>query len=171
MDKKYYSTYPKFIQFFKEIKKLNELNLVIGVNAAYGWMPTILDIYQEDLNAQLKIINNLKLNNIVPTFDEFEFLKNTFNNSIVGTSKLLHFINPEIIPIWDSRVNAYLNTYYDFNKQVNKTSKFMEYMIFCKSIVSNSDFENMFNKIQGNYGYRITKLRALEQLMFHGIKQ
>jgi hypothetical protein len=28
----------------------------------------------------------------------------TLNNSVVGTSKLLHFVRPDLFPIWDSRI-------------------------------------------------------------------
>lgn len=42
------------------------------------------------------------------TKNELLFLKRSFNNSLVGVSKLLHFINPRVYAIWDSRVFSFL---------------------------------------------------------------
>lgn len=42
------------------------------------------------------------------TKSDLVLLKKSFNNSLVGVSKLLHFINPNIYAIWDSRVFGFL---------------------------------------------------------------
>jgi len=169
-DKKYYSSYPIFLEFCNNIESFDAANLIIAANASYGWMPTILTIHKKDLSEQVRIVNNLKKKNTIPTADEFTLLKSTFNNSIVGTSKLLHFINPEIIPIWDSRVSNYLNKNYGFNKRVNTVPKFIHYLNFCKNIITNPDFEKLYAQVQEKFEYRVTKLRVLEQIMFHGSK-
>ena len=63
------------------------------------------------------------------------------NNSWIGLSKVLHFINPDIFPIWDSRVAKCFNMLYPY--QFNK-----------KDIYES----------ESNYG--ISQVRALEFLLF-----
>jgi len=73
-------------------------------------MPTSFDFRSDKFDEALEIINNAK-KGIVPSIDQLEILKGLLNNSLVGTSKHLHFINPEIFAIWDSRVYRYLTAY------------------------------------------------------------
>ena len=54
------------------------------------------------------IFNKVKQGHLIST-QELQILKNAFNNSLVGVSKLLHFIQPEKYAIWDSRVFRFLS--------------------------------------------------------------
>lgn len=58
--------------------------------------------------------------------DELHILKKVVNNSIVGVSKLLHFISPEVYTIWDSRVASYLEV-----KDINNVQNFCNYLEYC----------------------------------------
>jgi hypothetical protein len=99
----YIKTYPEFIQFFKNINNISKHDLVISSHFVYGWMPTIIDLKFQDIEGVLKSINKAK-NGALLTIAELELLKSTINNSLVGLSKLLHFINPFDYAIWDSRI-------------------------------------------------------------------
>ena len=86
--------------------------LVILAHAAYGWMPTILEIEcdfgDKDKKKILDAVDGLS------SFDSsscdekiFENLKTVAaftNNSFVGASKFLHFIYPKKFAIWDSKI-------------------------------------------------------------------
>ena len=71
---------------------------LIGVaHLAYGWMPRMLKIHQEGFNFQNA------WHSIEDNSTEIEFLlslKGLINNSIVGASKVLHFIRPDYYPIF-----------------------------------------------------------------------
>ena len=90
---------------------LELVHAVVCVHIVYGWMPTILDplgvskAVDENPKRLLHVLNAArsatepKLNE-----EDFNLLRGFANNSTVGASKLLHFLNPCVYPIWDSRV-------------------------------------------------------------------
>ena len=55
-------------------------------------MPTIFDFRSEDFDKAVEILNYAK-KGVILTVKQLETLKGLFNNSLVGTTKLLHFIN------------------------------------------------------------------------------
>ena len=95
-----------------EIFKKHPLNSLADfwkiVAFAYSWMPTIptirmdkLAIAKKDLLTKLKQLKSGDANQVASLF---EILVPVINNSYVGTSKVLHFIAPRVVPIYDSRV-------------------------------------------------------------------
>lgn len=86
--------------------------LLAAAFAVYGWMPTILKrIGNVSQLSRLALeLEGLPFSEARPivwratTFDSGSpFL--CLNNSVVGTSKLLHFLLPNLFPIWDSRIS------------------------------------------------------------------
>lgn len=78
--------------------------------AAYGWMPTILRQPTLEFPTRLgdTFVNRVRT---CPTAKAALGLigdmdKPLVNNSWVGTSKVLHFLNPQVFPMWDRRVAA-----------------------------------------------------------------
>lgn len=111
----YVEMYQYYVNFFKEKDTLNNSDIVIGVGFTYSWMPTILKrLNLSNIDQVTKILNNVK-QSIEISDDDFLLLKEFSNNSLVGASKLLHFINPEDYAIWNSRVFKFLN-----NSKFNK---------------------------------------------------
>ena len=147
-------------------------NLVIGINFTYGWMPTIMDFRSEDFKKPLKILNSAK-NGVRPTFEELIILKGVFNNSLVGASKLLHFICPEKIAIWDSRVYRYLTGYENvYNHRIGNCDTFLSYLKVCEYLTQNNEYDVIHRAICEKIGYQMTKFRTAELIMFtNGKKQ
>ena len=73
---------------------------------AYGWMPTALTSVETD-NFGIpngSIFAAIRANGPAKCLlDQMDDVA-PINRSWVGTSKLLHFVNPERFPIWDTRV-------------------------------------------------------------------
>ena len=94
---------------FKRWRPLGWPDAVVGLHIVYGWMPTIPKLRRPaGLNAvdQAKVVTLLNdARRRLLTVAELSFLKTSFiNNSMVGLSKLLHFLAPDRYAIWDSRV-------------------------------------------------------------------
>ncbi|UWQ59508.1 hypothetical protein K3722_05105 [Leisingera caerulea] len=70
----------------------DKTGMLVLAHAVYGWMPTILKSYNLD---------GLAVEDVRGGFLPAEPV---LNNSWVGTSKMFHFLAPEVWPIWDSRV-------------------------------------------------------------------
>ena len=84
---------------------------------ASSWMPTIpnIDIQQSKLNDDLEFWENLNCLRNGSEIDRKAFLEKlvpNINNSVVGTSKVLHFIAPDYVPILDSKVLSNWNWFF-----------------------------------------------------------
>ncbi|WP_412474177.1 hypothetical protein [Halobacteriovorax sp. YZS-1-1] len=124
-------SYFEFIKFFEEKDVISKNDFVIGCNFSYGWMPTILNFKNEkdeEINLCVELVNKARNSQELLRKEELEILKKVVNNSIVGVSKLLHFVSPERYPIWDSRVANYFNI-----KMVNDVRRYCDYLNFCHS--------------------------------------
>jgi hypothetical protein len=98
----------------------NKEDIIRIASMAYAWMPTMLNIYADsnhDWKETIRLINNFKKNKLDERELLIENLSKIINNSIVGTSKFLHIINPELAPMIDSRVSRYWNLF--FNNDVS----------------------------------------------------
>jgi hypothetical protein len=79
-------------------------------------MPTVpkvgyLGEVDKKLNNAVLFVNKVKsgdmdMNKLASYAQDFENLRELTNNSYVGMSKVLHFINPDLFCIYDSRVLA-----------------------------------------------------------------
>ena len=107
----YRDGYWALARLFRDHVKLDDRTTVLaGATAVYGWMPTIfrrLEYYDEILPTLRKLCS---VRSAVEGLEAAERCQNRdkmlrfVNGSVVGTSKFLHFMNPDSIPIWDSRV-------------------------------------------------------------------
>jgi hypothetical protein len=109
----------RYSQYYSALRALirdrtdprDEMQLLAAAHAVYGWMPTVLK----------KVDNLLQMSNFVLGVKGLSFADArpivertatlgpgsvffSLNNSVVGTSKLLHFLLPDLFPIWDSRI-------------------------------------------------------------------
>lgn len=84
---------------------INDLWKIVAF--AYSWMPRIPFIYTEkiinpdELLIQLQALKSGDSSNLKSLLEQ---LVPVINNSLTGTSKVLHFIAPDYIPIIDSNV-------------------------------------------------------------------
>lgn len=171
----YLKTYNHFIKYFKNKKKITEHDFIIGIHAIYGWMPTILKkLDLEDIDNTLIILNNVKNSKTILSKEDLLLLKLRINNSMVGVSKLLHFINPEKYAIWDSRVYRYM---YDKTptSQITSVKKYLEYISILNEIEvmdnDNKFYKNVCEKLDKQFKNEefskdITKKRTIELVMF-----
>jgi len=97
----YIETYSEFLKYFENIDVIERHHLVIASHFVYGWMPTIIRLETNQIEKVLFLLNEVKSGYLL-TESELQIIKNCLNNSLVGSSKLLHFINPRKYAIWDS---------------------------------------------------------------------
>ena len=160
----YYISYPEFIKYFRDITKIDKHNLIIGINFTYGWMPTILDLLTNEYEKALEILNNAKQGSI--NKDELTVLKELFNNSLVGTSKLLHFIRPDVFAIWDSRVYRYLTGTEPHDYRISDINAYLDYLKFCDYLSKQEGYDKVHNSIEEKIGYPMKPLRTVELIMY-----
>ncbi len=103
----YLVSYPEFIKYFSRLDIIEKHHFIIGTHFVYGWMPKVLQIKNTPFEEIIAILNKAKVGEPLEV-RELDALKACINNSLVGTSKLLHFINPEQYAIWDSKIFRYV---------------------------------------------------------------
>jgi hypothetical protein len=160
----YHKSYFHFINYFAGRNEITEQDLVIGSNFTYGWMPTILNFKSDDFDLAVAALNRAKATARISNAD-LMVLKGLINNSLVGVSKLLHFINPQVYAIWDSRVCNFL-TGKSHKQKVEKIELFWSYLDLCERVVQNPEFEQIHRSFANRLGYAISPMRIPEQIMF-----
>lgn len=199
----YRYTYDRYLQYFREKRgqRLTEQDLYVGFAFAYSWMASIkqLDpaiatvkaataalnelhgIQPAELSATADGNNDVSQEQIEQLAAKAEPLR-YFLGSVIGTSKLLHFVNPEVFPIWDAVIHRY--------SRLPKTSAadslkvYAQYTCIVHGLTCHSDFETKIyepllrametahREISDKYRAPepMGKVRATEYIMFFGGK-
>lgn len=165
-EEQYLTAYKEFINYYENLDKLSEHHTIIGISFTYSWMPTILDFRSNKMNEATQILNYAKQGNR-PSLTELDILKSCFNNSLVGSSKLLHFINPNKFAIWDSRVYRYLFNQTPHSYRVENNNTYLNYLYFCDHLINSSEINTLKKIVEEKVGYTITKMRAIELIFFY----
>jgi hypothetical protein len=110
-DNSYIVSYPHILAHFQSFDVFSQKDFVCGAHIVYGWMPTVLDLnpskFPVSLQRGAEILNEAKKNGQLSD-RHIEVLVQLVNNSLVGTSKLLHFVAPNSFAIWDSKIYKFV---------------------------------------------------------------
>ena len=134
------------------------------IHFIYGWMPTILTLKMENIDQVLELLNDVKKGKMMNQL-ELEKLKTCINNSMVGLSKLLHFINPLNYAIWDSRIFRYItgkNSLYG----IDKAEKYLAYNRLLGEFSAHYNYAQFHALVEKKLGYQVTPRRAMEIIIF-----
>jgi len=160
----YLRTYPQLLRSTALLaKEMGEDALPAIAHMAYGWMPTILKKFSDSQPGIVCTATECR------SFEEAsELIKSLddspINNSWVGMSKVLHFINPEFFPIWDSRVSKHFGLKYDY--QINNRKHFLEYLTFVAKHRNKDEVKKVEEAFVKQAGYSVTDVRACEFILF-----
>lgn len=160
----YLQTYPEFLSYFYELEHIKRKHLVIAAHFVYGWMPTILTLKLEDEERVLRILN-LALSGQLLDGEQLDLLKKCVNNSMVGSSKLLHFINPRVYAIWDSRIFRYA-TGKKSQYGIGNSETYLKYLKRLREIASNPKYATIHRQIENHLGLELSPMRVIEIIMF-----
>lgn len=198
----YRYSYDRYLQYFRDKpanEDLTEQDLYVGFGFAYSWMATI-----KQLDPSIKIIDSAvdalnKVRSMRPadlgpltkagkiTNDEVLRVQRTiepirqFLGSVTGSSKLLHFVNPGIFPIWDTTIHGYCNRN-RLRSSSDSLQRYVSYTYNVHTLINNARFnETIYRPLTKALGqahkvvrkqYRIpdtmSKVRSAEFVMFFG---
>jgi len=165
----YISSYKYFLNYFNQINVIKTEHLVISSHFVYGWMPTIVNLDLSEINLVLDSLNKAK-NGFQLSEIELEAIKKCINNSMVGSSKLLHFINPNIYAIWDSRIMRYATSKKSIYG-ISEPKNYIGYLNCIHEISNHKEYPRLHSHIEGNFDYSLSKPRAIEIVMFESDKR
>lgn len=163
----YITAYPEFIKYFETKSLIEKHHFIIGSHFVYGWMPTILTLKMENIDQILELLNDAKKGKILNQI-ELATLKTSINNSMVGLSKLLHFINPLNYAIWDSRIFKYI-TGQKSQYGIDKAENYLAYINQLSEFSVHCNYDQFHAIVEDKLGYPVTPMRALEITMFQSM--
>ncbi|MEQ4618292.1 MAG: hypothetical protein ABN482_09620 [Corticimicrobacter sp.] len=165
----YILAYPHIISYFASKDIFSEEDFVCGSHMVYGWMPTILELFPESPNIGLSqaaaLLSTAKRNGKL-TDTELDQLASVTNNSLVGASKLLHFVSPDNFAIWDSKIYTFLFKKKPHHYQVRLVKNYRTYHRQLRELLADSRFPFLHASVNKAVGYEVSRLRALELVMF-----
>jgi hypothetical protein len=170
----YLSTYPEILALVQEEEiqapQFKQLALMV-----YGWMPRVLRIDSAHFSLALQAANAAK--HAMPEDFEHIPIQHVANclHSMVGASKLLHFINPNVFPIWDSKIQAFRGLPNGNNDMANIES-YLEYVRDVHLVVGEEGFDEFYAQYSIAHAnrlnhsnieeYQVGHLRAIEASAF-----
>ncbi len=163
-----HTSYKEFVEYFRDIpaeKRLKEHNFIVGAYFSYGWMPTMLRL-GDDIAKALKALNNARDSEEQISEDEFLTIASVINGSVVGASKLLHFVCPDKYAIWDSRVYRFIFEKKPHRYRLRAPRVYQDYINALHVISSDKSFATTKIAVEKVVGYQLTDLRACELIMF-----
>lgn len=172
----YLTTYPSILALGSsnpspQLADLHQLCLV-----AYGWMPRVARLDPTHTSAALSTIRNARSANaqniqICDVLDLALCLR-----SVVGASKVLHFVNPDVYPIWDSNIERFRQKSDPTTNYMSDVGNYVSYVREVHSIRAEPNFSNFhkqFNSVLalwltaiGASAYTVTEVRAIELAAF-----
>jgi hypothetical protein len=159
----YLVAYPDFLSYFATLHTIDARAVVIGSALAYSLMPTAINLRENDISSLLDPLNTLKQEGRRLPNDRLLQLKSLVNNSIVGTSKLLHFIRPDVYPIWDSRIDRFIH---GDGLDTNSLDRYVKYLNHFDRIAPEPVFAAVRQSLGEKLGYAVTGARAFEMVMY-----
>jgi hypothetical protein len=164
----YVLSYPYLLSYFEQ-RDFEAVDLVRGAHMAYGWMPTVLELWPEppniDLDRGAELLTRARQDGALGD-DEIGALASLINNSLVGASKLLHFVAPEHFAIWDSRIYRFLYDLTPHLYRIKSVERYRDYLNSLAQLRSDPRFPGFHRSVNEKLGYRVSPFRALELIMF-----
>jgi hypothetical protein len=168
-DDSYILSYPHILSYFSAKSTFDAADLVRGAHMVYGWMPTVLELYPDppnhDLAAGAALLTKAKSAGALSD-QEIGSLSAIINNSLVGASKLLHFVAPDQFAIWDSKIYAFVFEKKPHNYRVNEVASYRSYLDMLGRIRVDARFKEFHDSVNRKIGYSVSPLRAVELVMF-----
>ncbi len=165
----YLQSYPYLLTFISNQSAFNETSLYICAHAVYGWMPTVLHLYEKHVPQAIKVLNIMKHGKSLDERDIDDIAK-AVNNSVVGASKLLHFANDEVYPMWDSKI---CKVVFRNSKQstIKKPANYITYYEWMTKLVAFPEYDPAHKSICSKLRYNVSKIRSLELILFYGFRK
>ncbi|WP_445354868.1 hypothetical protein ACJJI5_18345 [Microbulbifer sp. EKSA008] len=171
----YISTYPDILSYANSATPIGPTEFRRLSLMVYGWMPRVLRLDPASFT------NAVAAANCASNATQHDYQSINIQaiascmRSLVGASKLLHFINPNIYAIWDSKIQSFRGLQNSDNS-MNKIDNYLGYLDDVHQIASDSSFPAYFKKYNqlhlarlsasGIEKYEVGPLRSIEGAAF-----
>ncbi len=172
----YLATYPSIRMHARQFSAIDQSAFHQVAAMVYGWMPRILRLdlrYVADATTALNVSASASLETHadVSVADISACVR-----SVVGTSKMLHFVNDTIFPIWDSRIETLRSGSKPTNEHMGCVENFASYVKEVHAIRIEPGFADFCDRFRAAYTdrlqamgiatYEISEVRVVEAAAF-----
>jgi hypothetical protein len=173
----YSRAYPYLINHFSKLHNPTWDDAIVALHVVYGWMPTIPDKALTILptwtcSQREELLSTLRraASGETLTYDEVVLVRSFCNNSMVGASKLLHFLSPGQNPIWDHNVaGAFEPERPQHYTAVNNVNRWLVFRNELGEWIDRSDVSNRVQNLRGldRVLENVSALRIIELVIFY----
>ena len=165
-ERRYLLSYRELLAHFASFNPLTLRTFIVGTHLVYGWMPTMLHLYPTDDEYAkiIAVLNDVRQGHDI-SLENLILLKSIINHSVVGSSKLLHCLNPEHYAIWDTRVYRFIHNGQN-QYQIEQPINYLAYLQNCAEIIAQEEFRRIHTIINQMIGYPVSGYRAVEWVMY-----
>lgn len=100
----YLRTYSRLLSLAKFDHTISSSEFCQVAALSYTWMPRVVRLFSDHLYEAASLLEEARTAMPADIVDVDLRPIVCCLHSVVGTSKVLHFVNPSVFPIWDSRV-------------------------------------------------------------------
>ncbi|AZD03497.1 hypothetical protein [Pseudomonas chlororaphis] len=136
----------------------NSGDLLLQLSAmCYGWMPRVVRVNARHVDKASAALACALESDVLIDTAQMQDLANSLH-SVVGTSKLLHFLRPQLYPIWDSKVARVWATS-DATTNMSKVENYRSYIEDIRTLIASADFAAFHDDFNQAYGRRLDRLK------------
>jgi hypothetical protein len=164
----YLHSYRPILDYFSSIEAFSAATFILGVTIVYGWMPTIMRLKAANFDECAQILNKVKAGDIIDV-SALETLKRMVGNSMVGTSKLLHFVRPTIYPIWDRKICGIITEKKTYGQGHNDCLVYAAYMEKLMALSEERKVLELakYYRLSRDYLASFTNIRIIEMMLYY----
>nr|AAN18027.1 hypothetical protein [Pseudomonas chlororaphis subsp. aurantiaca] len=154
----YLRSYPALLAASRTLASSHDSgDLLLQLSAlCYGWMPRVARVNAKYVDKASAALVCALESDILIDKTQMQDLANSLH-SVVGTSKLLHFLRPQLYPIWDSKVARVWATT-DATTNMRKVENYRSYIEDIRTLIASADFAAFHDDFNQAYSRRLDRL-------------
>ncbi|MGH8616979.1 MAG: hypothetical protein ACREUW_04760 [Burkholderiales bacterium] len=155
----YLATYPSICSLGTNPKAIHAERFHQLAAMAYGWMPRILRLNPHCMRDAVAALVQAQ-NATNESFLSAELIRviSRCLYSVVGASKVLHFTNPSVFPIWDSKIERFRKSAEPTHAHMKQVEHYLDYSQEIQAIRHEGGFSKFYSEYKSAFDARLTAL-------------
>ncbi|EIM18065.1 hypothetical protein [Pseudomonas chlororaphis] len=155
----YLRSYPALLAASRTLASTHDSgDLLLQLSAmCYGWMPRVARVNARHVDKASAALACALESDVLIDTAQMQDLANSLH-SVVGTSKLLHFLRPQLYPIWDSKVARVWATS-DATTNMSSVENYRSYIKDIRTLIASPGFAAFHDDFNQAYSRRLDRLK------------
>jgi hypothetical protein len=172
----YFRTYPALLTLAASSTFDDRTAFLLLAASVYGWMPRVVRVDPGHLDRAIAALRHAKVVTDMPEDAGQVADVAACLHSVVGASKLLHFANPDVFPIWDRNVEGFRRSGTPSQHHMDQVKNYAAYALDVHATRRASMFPDFYRAFRQAFEdrlgrlriapYRLSEVRCVELAMF-----